>query len=257
LASFAGVFAGRADFLNGAMSSDPLIDNWSATRARIASAALRYGRPQDCVRLLAISKGQPAAALRRIAALGQHDFGENYLQEALAKMDALEDLRLTWHFTGQIQGNKTRPIAERFAWAHTVDRERIAVRLDEQRPPHLPPLNICVQVSLESEPGKGGVEPHALAALAARIRELPRLRLRGLMCIPPHRESFEEQLAFFRRLSAMRGELDAKGFELDTLSMGMTADLDAAIAAGATCVRIGTAIFGARTYSTPTIETGS
>lgn len=228
------------------MSSDPLIDNWSATRARISSAALRYGRAPESVTLLAISKGQPAEALRRIAALGQRDFGENYLQEALAKMDALEDQRLTWHFTGQIQGNKTRPIAERFAWVHTVDRERIAVRLDEQRPAHLPPLNICVQVSLAHETGKGGVEPAALEALATRVRELPRLRLRGLMCIPPHRDSFEEQLALFQQLSALRDELTARGFELDTLSMGMTADLDAAIAAGATCVRIGTAIFGAR-----------
>ena len=199
------------------------------------------------MRLLAISKGQPAAALRRIADAGQRDFGENYLQEALTKMDALQDLPLTWHFTGQIQANKTRAIAERFAWAHTVDRERIAVRLDEQRPPPLPPLNICVQVSLEAEPGKGGVAPHELESLAARVRELPRLRLRGLMCIPPHRESFEEQLALFRRLSALREELNAKGYELDTLSMGMSSDLDAAIAAGATYVRIGTAIFGTRT----------
>lgn len=238
------------------MSSDPLIDNWSATRARIASAALRYGRPLESVRLLAISKGQPAATLRRIADAGQRDFGENYLQEALTKMDALEDLHLTWHFTGQIQGNKTRPIAERFAWAHTVDRERIAVRLDEQRPSPLPPLNICLQVSLEDEPGKGGVDPRELESLAARVRELPRLRLRGLMCIPPHRESFEEQFALFRRLSALRDELNAKGYPLDTLSMGMTADLDAAIAAGATYVRIGTAIFGARPVGTRTSGTG-
>jgi PLP dependent protein len=231
------------------MSSDPLIDNWSETRARISSAALRYGRPLESVRLLAISKGQPAAALRRIADAGQLDFGENYLQEALTKMDALEDLHLTWHFTGQIQANKTRPIAERFAWAHTVDRERIAVRLDEQRPPALPPLNICVQVKLADEPGKGGVDPHELESLVDRLRELPRLRLRGLMCIPPHREGFEEQLEQFRRLSALRDELNAKGYQLDTLSMGMSADLDAAIAAGATYVRIGTAIFGTRTSS--------
>ena len=239
------------------MSSDPLIDNWSATRARISTAALRYGRSPQSVLLLAISKGQPAAALRRIAEAGQRDFGENYLQEALAKMAALEDLSLTWHFTGQIQGNKTRSIAEHFAWAHTVDRERIAVRLDEQRPAQLPPLNICVQVSLEGEPGKGGVEPHALESLAARIRELPRLRLRGLMCIPPHRERFDEQLALFGRLSGLRDQLNARGFELDTLSMGMTADLDAAIAAGATCVRIGTAIFGARAFVPRTFDPGS
>jgi pyridoxal phosphate enzyme (YggS family) len=201
--------------------------------------------------LLAISKGQPASSLRRIAQVGQRDFGENYVQEALAKVAALADLQLTWHFTGQIQGNKTRQIAEHFEWVHTVDRERIAIRLNEQRPPQAPLLNICVQVSLEDEPGKGGVEPHALELLASRVRELPRLRLRGLMCIPPHRDSFEEQLALFRRMSDHFAQLNAKGFGLDTLSMGMSGDLDAAIAAGATLVRIGTAIFGARIESRP------
>jgi hypothetical protein len=196
--------------------------------------------------LLAISKGQPASALRLIAETGQQDFGENYVQEALAKLSALADLRLTWHFTGQIQGNKTRPIAEHFDWVHTVDRERIAIRLNEQRPHHASLLNICVQVSLEDEPGKGGVEPHELSTLAARIRELPRLRLRGLMCIPPHRETFDEQLDLFKRMRTSLDQLNTQGFALDTLSMGMSGDLDAAIAAGATLVRIGTAIFGAR-----------
>jgi PLP dependent protein len=228
------------------MSSDPLIERWSATRTRIASAAVRYGRSPELVQLLAVSKGQPSSALRVIAAAGQRDFGENYVQEALAKMSALEDLRLTWHFTGQIQANKTRPIAEHFQWVHTVDRERIAVRLNDQRPQHAPPLNICVQVSLENEPGKGGIEPHELTVLAARIRELPRLRLRGLMCIPPHRETFDEQLTLFQRMGTYVNELNARGFGLDTLSMGMSGDLDAAVAAGATLVRIGTAIFGAR-----------
>lgn len=226
--------------------SDPLLQNLSATHERIAAAALRCGRDPASVGLVAISKGQSADKLRRIAAAGHRDFGENYLQEALAKIAALDDLRLTWHFTGQIQANKTRPIAEHFAWVHTVDRERIALRLNEQRPHHAPPLNICLQVLLEAEPGKGGVRDTELAALAARVRELPRLRLRGLMCIPPHRETFDEQLALFRRLSALRDELNARGFELDTLSMGMSSDLEAAVAAGATWVRIGTAIFGAR-----------
>jgi PLP dependent protein len=228
------------------MSTDTLIANWSSTRTHIASAAMRYGRPANSVRLIAVGKGHPASSLRTIAQAGQQDFGENYLQEALGKLGELEDLGLTWHYIGQVQGNKTRAIAERFAWVHTVDRERIAARLNEQRPPQAPPLNICVQVSLEDEPGKGGVEPHELEALAEKIRELPRLKLRGLMCIPPYRHSFEEQMALFGRMRTYFDELNAKGFALDTLSMGMSGDLDAAIAAGATLVRIGTAIFGAR-----------
>ena len=228
------------------MNLDALAHNLSATRARIASAALRYGRSPQSVQLLAISKGQPASALRKIAEAGQRDFGENYVQEALGKIAELEQLALTWHFTGQIQGNKTRAIAEHFAWVHTVDRERIAVRLNDQRPDHAPPLNVCVQVSLEDELGKGGIELRDVAALAAQVRALPRLRLRGVMCIPPHRESREEQLALFRRMHDCFAELNARGFGLDTLSMGMSGDLEAAVAAGSTLVRVGTAIFGER-----------
>ncbi len=228
------------------MSVDPLLQNWNDTRARIANAALRSGRAPETVGLLAISKAQPAEKLRAIAAAGQRDFGENYLQEALPKIAQLADLPLTWHFVGQIQGNKTRTIAEHFSWVHTVDRERIAVRLNEQRPHHAPPLNVCLQVLLEDEPGKGGVRDSELPALAARMRELPRLRLRGLMCIPPHRETFDTQLPFFRRLHDLMDELNAQGCALDTLSMGMSADLEAAVAAGATWVRVGTAIFGPR-----------
>jgi PLP dependent protein len=229
------------------MSTDSLLQDWDSTRQRVANAALRYGREPGSVRLIAISKGQPAASLRRIAEAGQQDFGENYLQEALPKQTELSDLLLTWHFTGQIQANKTRPIAEHFAWAHTVDRERIALRLNEQRPPGAEPLNVCLQVLLEEEPGKGGVSHPELLQLALRVRELPRLRLRGLMCIPPHRDSFEEQLAMFRRLSDHLHELNSHGLTLDTLSMGMSTDLEAAVAAGATWLRIGTSIFGART----------
>jgi pyridoxal phosphate enzyme (YggS family) len=177
---------------------------------------------------------------------GQRDFGENYLQEALPKIAALQGLPITWHFTGQIQANKTRSIATYFDWVHTVDRERSALRLDEQRPQQAPPLNVCIQVQLEDEPGKGGVQPTALLPLARRISELPRLRLRGLMCIPPHQEAYADQLALFRRLSDLMNEMNSQGLTLDTLSMGMSMDLDAAIAAGATWVRIGTAIFGAR-----------
>jgi pyridoxal phosphate enzyme (YggS family) len=228
------------------MRLEPLVHNLSATQARIAAAAMRYGRSPQSVQLLAISKGQPASALQLIAEAGQRDFGENYVQEALDKIAALERLALTWHFTGQVQGNKTRQVAENFAWVHTIDRERIATRLNEQRPHNAPPLNICVQVSLEDEPGKGGVEPHEVAALAAKLRALPRLRLRGLMCLPPHRETFEEQLGLFRRMSECFADLRAQGFDLDTLSMGMSGDLEAAVAAGATLVRVGTAIFGER-----------
>jgi PLP dependent protein len=228
------------------MADDLLIQNWANTRTHIASAAVRYERRADSVHLLAISKGQPAIKLRQIADAGQREFGENYVQEALGKISELEDLQLTWHFTGQIQGNKTRTIAEIFHWVHTVDRERIAIRLNEQRPLDLEPLNICIQVSLEDEPGKGGVEPAQLVTLATRIAELPRLRLRGLMCIPPPRETFDEQRLLFQRMKDHFDTLNQAGFKLDTLSMGMSGDLDAAIAAGATLVRIGTAIFGAR-----------
>ncbi len=228
------------------MPADDLSERYAQTQTRIASATTRAGRSLQSVALVAISKGHPAESLRVLAGLGQRDFGENYLQEALPKMAALQDLALTWHFTGQIQTNKTRPIAEHFHWAHTVDRDRIAARLNEQRSPHLDPLNVCIQVRLADEPGKGGVTPNEVEALASRIKELQRLRLRGLMAIPPPRDSFDEQKAFFDQLARLKDSLNAKGFELDTLSMGMTADLEAAIAAGATLVRVGTALFGER-----------
>ena len=207
---------------------------------------MRYGREADSVRLIAVSKTQPAAAIRAVAALGQTDFAENYLQEALPKLAALADLTLTWHFIGQLQANKTRAVAEHFHWVHTLDRERIAVRLNEQRSVHALPLNVCIQVSLEGELGKGGISKTDLAALARRVTELPRLRLRGLMCIPPPREGFEAQRQLFAELADCARELREQGMPLDTLSMGMSGDLEAAVAAGATCVRIGTAIFGER-----------
>lgn len=228
------------------MSAHHLPGRYEETLTRIASAAARYGRPANSVGLVAVGKGHPADAIRQLAALGQRDFGENYLQEAAAKRAALQDLPLTWHFIGQMQANKTRPVAELFDWVHTVDRERIAVRLNEQRSPHLPPINVCIQVRLEDEPGKGGIEPEGVAALAAAIKELPRLRLRGLMALPPPRDSFDEQKALFERLAALLRQLDTQGFELDTLSMGMSGDLEAAVAAGTTLLRIGTALFGER-----------
>ncbi|MET0496759.1 MAG: YggS family pyridoxal phosphate-dependent enzyme [Steroidobacteraceae bacterium] len=218
-------------------------------RTRIASAALRCGRSPESVALVAIAKGQPAQAVRELASAGQRDFGENYLQEALPKLAELADLELTWHFTGQLQANKTRSVAERCQWVHTVDRERVAIRLNEQRPANAPALNVCIQVRLADESGKGGVEPAAAADLAQRIVSLPRLRLRGLMCIPPHIESHAHQVALFRQLAQCRERINSHGLNLDTLSMGMSSDLDAAIEAGATMVRIGTALFGERAVS--------
>jgi pyridoxal phosphate enzyme (YggS family) len=232
------------------MPLNDVADRLVQTQTRIASAAIRAGRPAQSVALVAISKGQPASAIRELTALGQRDFGENYLQEALPKMQALADLPLTWHFTGQIQSNKTRLIAEHFAWVHTLAREQIATRLNEQRSAHVAPINVCLQVRLADEEGKGGVTPDALPALAAHVRALPRLRLRGLMALPPPRENFDEQKAFFDQLARLQHELIGQGFDLDTLSMGMSGDLEAAVAAGATQVRIGTALFGERRRAT-------
>jgi PLP dependent protein len=207
---------------------------------------MRYGRNPESIGLLAVSKAQPLEALRRVAEYGQRDFGENYLQEALPKLTALADLPLTWHYTGQLQANKTRPIAEHFHWVHTLDRERVAVRLNDQRPHYAAPLNVCIQVRLADEPGKAGITPDELAPFTRRVLELPRLKLRGLMCLPPPRDTFEEQRALFEELARYQHKLIEQGFALDTLSMGMSADLEAAVAAGATWLRIGTAIFGER-----------
>jgi pyridoxal phosphate enzyme (YggS family) len=198
------------------------------------------------VTLVAVTKAKTAESVRLAATAGVTDFGENYLQEALAKMDQLADLPLKWHFIGGIQSNKTRPIAERFDWVHSVDRLNVARRLSEQRPFHAPPLNVCLQVALDPEPTKGGVSPEALASLAADVAALPRLRLRGLMCVPPPQQEPEAQRPVFARLRVALQELNAGGLKLDTLSMGMSADFECAIAEGATLVRIGTALFGSR-----------
>lgn len=229
---------------------DLLLERLKKTRTRIASAASRYGRAPESVGLVGIAKGHPAEAIAVLAEAGLRDFGENYLQEALPKLAALAPLTerhgLTWHFTGQIQANKTRPIAEHFHWVHTLDREKIAIRLNEQRPHYAPPLQVCIQVRLVDEPGKGGVTPEELPALARTVSGLPRLCLRGLMCLPPPSESFDTQRARFEQLARYREALNAQGWALDTLSMGMSDDLEAAVAAGATWVRIGTALFGER-----------
>jgi pyridoxal phosphate enzyme (YggS family) len=215
-------------------------------RSRIRSAANAAGRDPGTVTLVAVTKAKTAETVRLAATGGVTDFGENYLQEALAKMDQLADLPLKWHFIGSIQSNKTRPIAERFDWVHSVDRLNVARRLSEQRPFHAQPLNVCIQVALVPEPTKGGVAPDALLDLARAVAELPRLQLRGLMCVPPPQPTPKDERAVFARLRVALEGLNAGGLKLDTLSMGMSGDFESAIAEGATLVRIGTALFGSR-----------
>ena len=214
--------------------------------ARIEAAAQHAGRAPDSVRLLAVSKQQPAASVRVVADAGQREFGENYVPEGLAKIEALGDLPITWHFIGQLQGNKTRDVAAAFQWVHTLDRDRIAARLSAQRPHYAGPLHVLLQVRLAEEAGKGGVEPADLPRLAEIVAGLPRLRLRGLMCIPPPATDEAAQRAAFARLRTLLDDLNGRGHGLDTLSMGMSADLESAVAEGATIVRVGTAVFGPR-----------
>ena len=219
--------------------------NIALVEARIRAAALAVQRDVTSIHLLAVSKTKPAAALREAYAAGVRVFGENYLQEARAKQLELADLPLSWHFIGPIQSNKTRDIAEHFAWVHSVDRLKIAQRLSEQRPAELPPLNICIQVNVSGEASKSGCTPADLPALANAISALPRLKLRGLMAIPEPTEDRAEQDAAFATVRQLQESLN---LGLDTLSMGMSHDLESAIAQGATWVRIGTALFGARDY---------
>jgi hypothetical protein len=225
-----------------------LADNLQHVRLRIAEAARRHGRDPAAIRLLAVSKTQPAAQVREAFAAGQSEFGENYVQEALEKMAALADLPLTWHFIGPIQSNKTRAIAEHFAWVHSIDRIRIAERLSRQRPAGLAPLDACIEVNISQEPGKRGVAPEAVLPLARAVADMPGLRLRGLMAIPAPVMDFDAQRAAFGQMRRLFESLRAAGLALDTLSMGMSADLEAAIAEGATLVRVGTAIFGERKH---------
>lgn len=217
-----------------------------AVLARIRAAEQRFQRPPGSVRLLAASKTQSPAAIAAIAAAGQTCFGENYVQEALDKMVELATLDLEWHFIGPIQANKTRGIAEHFAWVHGVDRLKIAERLSAQRPDHLPPLNVCLQVNVDREPTKHGLDESEVAEVARAVAALPRLRLRGLMAIPAPAADFAAQRRPLARLRELWERLNAGGLALDTLSMGMTDDLEAAIAEGATLVRVGTALFGPR-----------
>ena len=222
-----------------------LADNFSAISTRIASAAQAAGRDPASVQLLAVSKTKPAGAIREIHAAGVRDVGENYLQEALTKQQQLSDLPLIWHFIGPIQSNKTKAIAEHFDWVHSVDRLKIAQRLSEQRPAGLAPLNICLQVNVSGEDSKSGCAPADLPALAKAVAALPNLRLRGLMAIP---EPSDDRVAQEAAFATLRQLQEGLGLGLDTLSMGMSHDLEAAIAQGATWVRIGTALFGARDY---------
>jgi pyridoxal phosphate enzyme (YggS family) len=220
-------------------------------RERVARAAAACGRSAQSVTVLAVGKAQPAQTLAAAARLGLKDFGESYLQEGLEKIAALHDYALTWHFIGRVQANKTRAIAESFAWVHAVDRVKIAARLAAQRPYHAPPLNVCLQVNVAGELSKGGVEPAELPALAAAVAQLPRLKLRGLMCIPPQESEPVRQRAWFAKVAALQAQLNAQGAALDTLSMGMSGDFEAAIAEGATLVRLGTILFGARAAAPP------
>jgi pyridoxal phosphate enzyme (YggS family) len=229
-----------------------ILSNLQATRQAIEQAAKSAHRNVTEVRLLAVSKTFPAAAVREAYAGGQVAFGENYLQEALDKMAALRDLPLEWHFIGPIQSNKTRPVAENFAWVHGVERLKIAERLSAQRPPLLPPLNICLQVNVSGEESKSGVAEDEVEQLAQEVARLPNLKLRGLMSIPAPAVDETAQRLPFARMRAIFGKLNGLGMGLDTLSMGMSHDYPAAIQEGATIVRIGTAIFGARNYGEET-----
>jgi hypothetical protein len=222
--------------------------NLQAVRKRIADAALASARDREAVALLAVSKTWPATSIREAALAGQRAFGENYVQEGVAKIGELANLGLEWHFIGPLQSNKTRPVAEHFDWVHTVDRLKVAERLAAQRPAGMAPLQVCVQVNISGEDSKNGCRPEEAAALCRAVAALPRLQLRGLMAIPAPAADAAAQRAPLRRLRELRDDIVCTGLALDTLSMGMSHDLEAAVAEGATIVRIGTAIFGERNH---------
>jgi len=226
-------------------------DKLQQVRTRIETACTACGRDASSVRLLAVSKTFPEAALREAHAAGQRAFGENYVQEGVAKIQALADLRgsIEWHCIGPLQSNKTRVVAEHFDWVHSIDRLKIAQRLSEQRPAGMAPLQLCLQVNVDAGENKSGVAPGEALALARHVVELPNVRLRGLMAIPEPADGFEAQRTLFLRATALFDQLRAAGLPLDVLSLGMSADLEAAIAAGSTMVRVGTAIFGGRSYA--------
>ena len=221
-------------------------ENFRKIQDLLAQAARDAGRPADTVKLLAVSKWRSAETILEAVATGQRDFGENVVQEGLKKIAEVGRDELIWHFIGHLQANKTKSVAEQFDWIHTLDRLRIAERLNRQRPYHAAQLNVCIQVNIDDEESKSGVSPAALAPLAQAVAELPRLKLRGLMCLPAIRQGFAAQREPFARLRELSESLQQCGLQLDTLSMGMSADYVAAIHEGATIVRIGTALFGPR-----------
>ncbi len=230
----------------GKFQQNELAARLDIVRGRMAAASAKSGRARDSVTLLAVSKRQPAEAIAALGDLGQRDFGENRLQEALPKQEALADRPLTWHFIGPVQSNKTRDIAEHFDWVQSVDRVKIVQRLNDQRPVSMAPLNVCLQVNIDEEPQKAGAPADAIADLAARVAACDRLRLRGLMCIPELGVDAAKTLDSFRRVARLAETLRKAGHELDTLSMGMSSDLELAIEAGSTMIRVGTDLFGPR-----------
>ncbi|MBN1239593.1 MAG: YggS family pyridoxal phosphate-dependent enzyme [Gammaproteobacteria bacterium] len=227
-------------------AADDVATRLAKVKARVRDALRRAGRPDDDATIVAVSKRQPAEAVQAAYLAGQRHFGESYVQEALPKLERLESLGAEWHFIGRIQSNKTRSIAERFDWVHTLERPGIAHRLGSQRPAYAPPLNVLLQVSLAGESQKGGVRPEELRALADAVLGEPRLSLRGLMTIPPADLDTDSARRYFAQLQTLFRELADGGYELDTLSMGMSADFELALEQGSNCVRVGTAIFGAR-----------
>lgn len=229
------------------MTNSSIQQHLKSVQQRIRTLESDYDRKANSVKLIAVSKTRSAAEIRAAALQQQFDFGENYVQEAVDKMAQLGDLSLTWHFIGPIQKNKTKPIAQHFDWVHSIDRDVIASRLNEQRSDHMTPLNVCVQINIDGEESKSGILQEDALPLVQHINELPNLHLRGLMAIPSPQPQFEQQCIAFRRMHTLFGQICAAGFSMDTLSMGMSNDYEAAIANGSTMVRIGTAIFGPRT----------
>ena len=217
-------------------------------RTNIAESCAEYARVNGSVTLLAVSKTRTTEEIMTALSAGQHYFGESYLQEAIDKIDQLKDTDIEWHFIGRVQSNKTRPIAEKFDWVHSVDKLKHAQRLNDQRPDSMPPLNICLQINIDNQETKGGIKPEQAAEMIQKISAFPRLRLRGLMTLPSPAHNIEEQRLPFRRLHELRDQLATEDLPLDTLSIGMSDDMEAAIAEGSTIVRVGTAIFGPRNY---------
>ena len=226
-----------------------IADNLQAVQARISNAAAAVGRSPESVRLLAVSKTWPLACVLDAAEAGQRAFGENYVQEGIDKIAAVSGRNLEWHFIGPLQSNKTKPVAEHFDWVHSIDRLKIAERLSAQRPAYLAPLQVCVQINVSGEASKSGCAPDEALALCRAVAALPGLQLRGLMAIPEPTDDLQAQRIPFRKLRELREQICAAGLPLDTLSMGMSHDLEAAVAEGATIVHIGTAIFGERNYA--------